>query len=62
MTVGLFIVNEEGDRLRRSVLLDDLEVLVEARGVLREVEKDASPLDRIALQTAVFGSKDSMAA
>ena len=54
VAVGLFVVDEEGDRLRRSVLLDDLEVLVEARGVLREVEQDASPLDGIALQTAVL--------
>ena len=52
--VSLFVVDEESDRLRRSVLLDDLEVLVEARGVLREVEQDASPLDRITLQTAVL--------
>ena len=54
MAVGLFVVDEEGDRLRRSVLLDDLEVLVEARGILREVEQDASPLDGIALQATVF--------
>ena len=54
MAVGLFVVDEEGDRLRRSVLLDDLEVLVEARGVLREVEQDASPLDGVVLQTAVL--------
>ena len=54
MAVGLFVVDEESDRLRRSVLLDDLEVLVEARGVLREVEQDAPSFNGVVLQATVF--------
>ena len=52
--VGLLVVDEEGHHLRRLVLRHDLEVLVEAGGVLRQVQQDAAAGKVVGLQASVL--------
>ncbi len=44
VAIGFPVVDEEGHGLGAFVLLDDLEVLVEASRVLRKIEQSAAPL------------------
>ena len=52
--VGLLVVDEEGHHLRCLVLRHDFEVLVEAGGVLRQVQQDAAPGKIVGLQAPVL--------
>ena len=52
--VGFLVVDEEGHHLRRLVLRHDLEVLVEAGGVLRQVQQDAAAGKVVGLQASVL--------
>ena len=52
--VGLLVVDEKGHHLRRLVLRHDLEVLVEAGGVLRQVQQDAAAGKVVGLQAPVL--------
>ena len=52
--VGLLVVDEEGHHLRRLVLRHDLEVLVEAGGVLSQVQQDAAAGKVVGLQAPVL--------
>ena len=53
VAVGHLVVDEERHHLGRRVGLDDLEVLVEARGVLRQVQQHRATVDGVALQAPV---------
>ena len=52
--VGLLVVDEEGHHLRCLVLRHDLEILVEAGGVLRQVQQDAAAGKVVGLQAPVL--------
>ena len=52
--VGLLVVDEKGHHLRRLVLRHDLEVLVEAGGILRQVQQDAAAGKVVGLQAPVL--------
>ena len=55
VSVGLLVVDEERDCRGLPILLDDAQILVEARRVLRQVQQYAMPVDYVGLQAAVMG-------
>ena len=53
--VHRLVVHEEGHHLRARIHFHDLQVLVEARGVLRQVQQHLVPANIVMLQASVLG-------